>query len=95
MDSTQSERRSAIRSDTWILRVGFAIRFLRWYDEREEVPMVELSEPQRQALAVAGETPVPVIDPDTRTAYVLLAAEDSEILGWEGDGYRGVLLIIA
>ncbi|HVC96787.1 MAG TPA: hypothetical protein VND64_24120 [Pirellulales bacterium] len=42
--------------------------------------MVELSEPQRQALAVAGEAPVPVFDPDTHAAYFLIWREVYERL---------------
>ena len=34
--------------------------------------MIELTEHQRQALAVAGEQPPTLIDPQTHAAYVLL-----------------------
>jgi hypothetical protein len=46
----------------------------------KEMAMVELSELQRQALAIAGESPVPVIDPDTHAAYVLIRREVYERL---------------
>jgi hypothetical protein len=38
---------------------------------QKENPMIELTEQQRQAVG-QSETPPTVIDPDTKTAYVLL-----------------------
>src|SRR5437762_2730912 len=40
--------------------------------------MVELTEPQRQAVQKQAGGPVEVIDPDTQCAYVLLAREQYE-----------------
>jgi hypothetical protein len=36
---------------------------------------IELTEPQRRALAEAGGAPPTVTDPDTRTEYVLVRAD--------------------
>ena len=36
---------------------------------------IELTEPQRRALAEAGDAPPTVTDPDTRTEYVLVRAD--------------------
>ena len=42
--------------------------------------MIELTEEQRQALADCHEQPPTIIDPATRTTYVLLRSEDFERL---------------
>ena len=42
--------------------------------------MIELTEQQLQAVATAGDTPPVVLDPTTRTAYVLLRKDIYERL---------------
>ncbi|HUY36627.1 MAG TPA: hypothetical protein VMV69_28085 [Pirellulales bacterium] len=42
--------------------------------------MIELTEQQRHALAVAGDSPAAVIDPETLAAYVLVPREEYERL---------------
>jgi hypothetical protein len=46
----------------------------------KETAMIELTETQRQAIATAQESPPTVIDPQTRTAYVLIRREVYERL---------------
>jgi hypothetical protein len=41
---------------------------------------IELTEQQRQAIAAAGEAPPAVVDPVTKTAYILVRAEVYERL---------------
>ena len=45
--------------------------------------MIELTEQQAQAIAVSGDTPPVVVDPKTKTSYVLLRQEVYEQLASE------------
>ncbi len=45
--------------------------------------MIELTEQQAQAIADAGETPPVIVDPRTRTAYVLVRKEVYERLAYD------------
>jgi hypothetical protein len=48
--------------------------------------MIELTEAQMQAVAAAGDVPPIVVDPKTKTAYVLLRKDTYErLLGEEYD----------
>jgi hypothetical protein len=47
----------------------------RGYDGGKETAMIELTEAQRQAIAVSDESSPTVIDPQTKAAYVLLRRE--------------------
>jgi hypothetical protein len=44
----------------------------------KEVAMIELTEQQAQAIAASREVPPIVMDPTTKTAYVLLRQEEYE-----------------
>jgi len=48
--------------------------------QAKELAMIELTEQQAQAIALSSETPPVVVDPKTKTSYVLLRQEVYEQL---------------
>lgn len=46
----------------------------------KEAELIELTEQQVQAVAAAGKVPAVLVDPNTRTPYVLLRQDDYERL---------------
>jgi hypothetical protein len=52
----------------------------RQYDEAKEVAMIELTEPQMQALENPGATPPRIVNPRTKETFVLLRIEEYERL---------------
>jgi hypothetical protein len=52
----------------------------------KEAAVIELTEQQAQAIAVSGDRPPVVVDPKTKTAYVLLRQEVyQQLMGEEYD----------
>jgi hypothetical protein len=53
----------------------------RWYDAAREVAMIELTEQQLDALENTEGTPLRLMNPRTKEAYVLLPLDEYERLG--------------
>jgi hypothetical protein len=71
-------------SDIWSRALLSRMDFLGMLEEKEKV-MIELTEQQMQAVAESQETPPTVMDPRTKTAYVLIRKDLYEKL--TGDEY--------
>jgi hypothetical protein len=52
--------------------------------EEKEAVMIELTEQQVQAISAAGKTPPVVVDPKTKTSYVLLRQDVYQRLTEQG-----------